>query len=340
MAAIDEIFQRDDGDNYKDKARMYQDILIFGSTIPEGKEFKLWDLAKYLLHNNEEFLDRYFRSESKSELRLKKLTESNKIENIQRRVKRNVDDLVDMRLLAKAGEVKEERGTGFIPTYTYTRFGYFLSQVIQSLRSDINVEAKLYDLFQGLLKFQPEYTQSYIIFISNWIKKMYEQGHLGHYISIYKEAINSKSIKNIQEFASILQRTVNIRFFHERANALIYMTIWKETIEELEPEVRKLYLNELKLNIDVIMNARAQTLEYENLRCTLIGDVEVVALEGYCTECKQWPVLPMKIMQYYQRLAHAFTPLNGLVMECPKCNSPHKTLRLPNVWLKDHPLYS
>jgi len=234
--AIDEIFQRQsERDDYKDKTRMYQDILIFGSTIPENKEFKLWDLAKYLLHNNEELRDHY-----KSRLKLKKYTESNKIENIQRRVKRNIDDLVDMRLMTKAGEVKEERGTGLIPTYRYTRFGFFLSQVIQSLRSDINVEAKLYDLIQDILRVQPDYTQSYIIFISNWIKKMYEKGYLGHYISIYREAINSKSIKNIQEFASILQRTVNIRFFRERVNALNYMTTWKETLEEL---VFQLWLN-------------------------------------------------------------------------------------------------
>jgi Zn finger protein HypA/HybF involved in hydrogenase expression len=119
------------------------------------------------------------------------------------------------------------------------------------------------------------------------------------------------------------------------------MTTWKETLEELEPEVRNLYLNELKLKIDVIMNASALTLEYEKLRFTLIGDVEVVALEGYCTECKQRSALKMKIEQYYQRLAHAFTPLNGLVMQCPKCNSPNTTLQLLNVWLKDHhPLYT
>ena len=167
---------------------------------------------------------------------------------------------------------------------------------------------------------------------------MYEKGYLSRYISIFK-TVNSQSIKNIQEFASILQRTVNIRFFHERANALNYMTTWKETLEDLEPEVRKLYLNELKLNIDGIMNSSSLTLEYEKLRFTLIADVGVVALEGYCTECKQRPVLQMKIVEYYQRLAHAFTPQIGLVMKCPKCNSPHKTLQLPNVWLKGHPLY-
>jgi hypothetical protein len=194
MAAIDEMFQREDGDDYKDKARMYQDILIFGSTIPENQEFKLWDLAKYLLHNNEELRDRYF----KSELRLKKQNESNKIEHIIRRVKRNVNDLVVMRIMAEVRQVKEERGTGIIPTFRFTPFGYFLSQIIQSLRSSVNVEDKLYDLLhEGLFKVQTN-SPSFVIFGSNWIKKMREKGEFGQYISIFKKVIDSKSISNIE----------------------------------------------------------------------------------------------------------------------------------------------
>lgn len=54
-----------------------------------------------------------------------------------------------MRLMTKAGEVIEERGIGLIPTYRYTRFG--------SLRSDINVEPKLYDLLQDILRVRPEF---------------------------------------------------------------------------------------------------------------------------------------------------------------------------------------
>jgi hypothetical protein len=328
VKGIDAIFKKDEGGNYNDNARMYQDIIIFGSTIPENKEFKLQDLASYLLYNNAELEDQYKRS---------KLNESNIIENIVQGVKRNVDDLVGLRVMIQAGEVKQEQGTELVPIFKYTLFGYILSLIIQSLRTDINVEDKLYDLFQRLLKVRPDYIQSYIIFTSNWLKKMHEKGYFGRYISILKKLISS--ISNIEEFVSILQRTVNITFFHERANAVIYIQTWKETINELEAEVRKLYLYDLKLSIDVIVGQKALTLEYEKLRFTLRDDVEVVALEGYCSECKQCPVLPMKIVQYYSHLVHAFTPLKGLVMQCSKCNSPHKTLQLPNVWLKGHPLY-
>jgi hypothetical protein len=328
VKSIDAIFKKI-GDDYKDKSRMYQDILIFGSTIPENGEFKLWDLAKYLLHNNVEFRNKYTGS---------KLSESKRIENIAQRVKRNVDALVGLQLINQVGEVKQERGSGLVPIFKYTPFGYIVSHIIQSLQSDENVEAKLYDTFQRMLTVQPDYAQSHLIFISHWLKKMHEKGYFGHYVSILKKVINSESIPNIEEFASILQRTVNIRFFRQRANAVIYMGTWEETINELQDEVRRLYFYDLKLSIDVRVDKKSITSEYERLRLSLLGDVEVIALEGYCTECKQRSVLQMNIVKYYWRLAHAFTPLNGLAMQCTKCNSPRNTLRLPNVWLEDHPL--
>jgi hypothetical protein len=47
---IDSIFNKDsEGEFYNDKARFFQDILIFGSTIEENESFKLWKLAEYML---------------------------------------------------------------------------------------------------------------------------------------------------------------------------------------------------------------------------------------------------------------------------------------------------
>ena len=327
VKGIDAIFQKGDGDDYKDKSRMYQDMLIFGSTIQENEEFKLWDLAKYLLYNNEELRDRYF----KSEIRLKKLNESSKIEHIMRRVKRNVNDLVVLRIMTEVRQVKEERGTGLIPTFRFTTFGYFLSQIIQSLRFNVNVEDKLYNfLHEGLSKFQTY--SSVVIFKVHWIKKMHDKGEFGQYISIFKKVLDSKSISNVEDFALILQSTVNLNFFHIPTNLLLFVNTWEETVKELEPEIRKLFLYEQKLAIDVKMGSKARTLEYEKLRLDLIGDVELVALEGYCNECKQFVVVKMTILEYYRRLAYADKVLDELAMTCSKCNSfPHRPLRLRNL---------
>jgi hypothetical protein len=195
------------------------------------------------------------------------------------------------------------------------------------------VEAKLYDLFQGLLA--PLEAQSWVIFTSNWIKKVHEKGQFGRYISILKEVIDSKSIWNIRKFNLLLQDTVNLRFSYNPINADVFVNIWQETINELEPEVRKLYLHEVKLSLDATMSNIATTLDYEKLRFALIEDVEVVALEGYCNECKKPAAVKVKIVEYYQSHAH----VSLVSTKCPLCNSPDPTLQLPQLWNISKRLY-
>jgi hypothetical protein len=130
----------------------------------------------------------------------------------------------------------------------------------------------------------------------------------------------------------ILQSTVNLNFFHNPATALLFANTWEETVKELEPEIRKLFLYEQKLAIDIKMGRRARTLEYEKLRLALMGDVEFVALQGYCNECKQYVAREMTILHYYRQLAYAHTSLDGLAAKCPRCNTPHRQPRLPNLW--------
>jgi hypothetical protein len=91
-----------------------------------------------------------------------------------------------------------------------------------------------------------------------------------------------------------------------------------------------MFLYEQKLVIDLKMGARARTLEYEKLRLALIGDVEFVALEGYCNECKQFVAVRMTIPQYYRRLAYAHNA-DRFTAKCPRCDAPHRPLRLPNL---------
>jgi hypothetical protein len=85
---------------------------------------------------------------------------------------------------------------------------------------------------------------------------MYEKRQFGEYISILKKVIDSKSIRNIKEFTLFLQNTVNLKFFYNPANARFFVNTWEETINELEPEGRKLYLHEEKLSLDVKMGTR------------------------------------------------------------------------------------
>jgi hypothetical protein len=232
-----------------------------------------------------------------------------------------------MLIMTQAGTVKEEKGTGLVPTFRFTPFGYILSQILQFDRSDINVEDKLYDLFQRLLKGLE--AQSWVIFTSNWIKKVYEKGLFGHYISILRKVIDSGPIWNIRKFNLLLLDTVNLRFSYSPTHSRLFVDIWQETMNELEPGIRKLYLYEVKLSLDATMGAVAGTLEYEKLRFALIGDVETVVLEGHCNECKKSAVVKdVKIVEYYQSQGH----VSLVSTKCPLCNSPDLTLQLPQLW--------
>ena len=96
--------------------------LYLGTRIENKLAIGYTTLYVNLLDKNEELRNHYLR---------KKLTIANKIENIQRRTKRSIDSLVNLRLMKVTGQVKEERGSGLVQTYCYTPSGYLISQIIQ-----------------------------------------------------------------------------------------------------------------------------------------------------------------------------------------------------------------
>jgi hypothetical protein len=141
---IDSIFEKDaQGKYYNKKAHLFQDILIFGSKINENEPFKLWDLAKFLLENNPELRNHY---------QGERIRKEKKIENIQRRLKRNIEILVRLQLMKQIGQVKEEKGTGLVPTFSYTPVGYVLSRIVQySGLEKESAEKEMYTLFHDRL---------------------------------------------------------------------------------------------------------------------------------------------------------------------------------------------
>jgi hypothetical protein len=97
------IFEKTDGQNYTNDARLFQDILIFCiKQEQEGKKyFKHRKVANWLLDNNQEFRNLYIDSRAKT-------TRSNRITNTQDRVKNRLDDLAKLDLL-RIGETVQER---------------------------------------------------------------------------------------------------------------------------------------------------------------------------------------------------------------------------------------
>ena len=90
--------------------------------------------------------------------------------------------------------------------------------------------------------------------------------------------------------------------------------VWKETIDELDPQTRQLYMYEQKLAIDFKMGSRALSRDYEVKRLKLRENVEVVALEGICIACHEHSAFYMKIIEYIISLANAGKSLPYLLI--------------------------
>ena len=226
---IDSIFEKDaQGKYYNKKARLFQDILIFGS-INENEPFKLWDLAKFLLENNPELRNHY---------QGERIRKEKKIENIQRRLKRNVKILVRLRLMKQIGQVKEEKGTGLVSTFSYTPVGYVLSRIVQySGLEKESTEKEMYILFHDRLFKVKEDSPSLIIFASKFIENIHQRGLFGEYISTFQKVLNSKDISDIGALAMLIQKLLS-PLYQTKA----FVNTWVKTINELDPIVRKLYM--------------------------------------------------------------------------------------------------
>ena len=128
MLGFNIIFERKDSSiREKDDANLYQDIMkycIF--VIKNGNDglFDYWDdLGNWLLDNNKEYVNRYKIAKNRE----------GPLENIQKRVKRKLNNLEKLGLIQNIGTRKQTKGSGDVTVYKYTDFGRLLAWIIQSL---------------------------------------------------------------------------------------------------------------------------------------------------------------------------------------------------------------
>lgn len=110
------------------------------------------------------------------------------------------------------GLVKEERGSGFVPTYCYTRSGYLISQVIQCvINGRENAEEQLYNLFQRVFKVE-DHSPSLFILNSKFIEKIHDKNLFRDYVTILQKALDSREITDIESLARLIQKLISPLF--------------------------------------------------------------------------------------------------------------------------------
>ena len=327
MPGIDAIFKRDKSGNYTKKALLYQDVLRYSLEKKGQSEntnsFRHWQLAKWLMSHNEEFINHYKDPSSRH------ITFPNRIENTQRSTKNKLNDLIALQLIRITGSAKAEKGTGVVSLYSFTDLGYLLAWIIESNKPQKRRIAidEVYNLIHSLLTIKED-SPSTTIFYYHFFRNCWEKRVFDKLIQrILNIADSNRAIKNIRELFECL---VDLGFKDEKTRK-DFWNIWLETIKELDTKTQQLVLHQMKLDVERRFQNKKEylTSEYEEMRFLYRGDYSRIAVEGSCEKCNlQQGSIMLDILDYREALARGL-PTDSIRSQCPLCNTKD-SLVIPN----------
>jgi hypothetical protein len=285
------IFKRKKDGNYSNKASLYQDILKY-SIVGKYKEndqksFRLWNLTKWLLEVNVEFIN-YFKDPSTWTY-----TTANRIDDRIPRIKSKVEDLVKLGLIAQVGTVKESKGTGIIPIFQFTIVGQVIAWIVETMNIGKRESAinRLYELFQNNFKDNPSCTD---MFNSIYYRKCKECGLFGDFVDRYKEILESDMpIMNKQGF---FQHLLILPNYNIDSN-IDFFALWSDSVAELDSDTRIRFYHHIKLDFERKAEDECHAFAaFERLRFKMKDNPESVVVEGYCSSCGLYTTLSLKYL--------------------------------------------
>jgi hypothetical protein len=303
------IFEKVHDRHYTKNAILRQDILSYYYKVlrKENKDnsFRLWDLSVWLVDNNLEFVIFY---------RGRRVRNSYKINNIKRRILNHLKELIYLRLI-KTGRFDKARKTkSEVDIYEYTNGGQLLAYLIKSF--DTKQQENAYkDIYDIAIKAFSTQDDSSSITISKFIAKCKEKGLFNKLVEYIQNIMHTDLNPKIVSIADLFSYIFNSSFEHSNVKHEL-LGIWSETIQQLEPETRKLAIFQLKIHVEA-KYAKSQEFvsrQYEEFRFRLRDEYEKIAVGGDCLTCKYSGNLELHYIEYLKFIAS-----NAMAIRCPHC---------------------
>ena len=271
------------------------------------------------MSKNNEFVN-YYKDPS-----TRTITISNRIEHTLKRTKDKLKDLINLDLIEITGYAKQERGTGQVRLYSFTKNGYLLAWIIESFdeKKQASAITKMYDGLNSIFDLG-ESSASPDIFYCSFFKKCYERKAFDDIVGLFREILSSDQI--LSDTRDLLQELVRLEF-KDKDKAVFFLNLWNETLEELDMEVKNLFMYQLKLEIEGRMAVQViGTKFYEETHYSHRDRPDLVTLECFCTKCNLFVPAGIRLLQY--RKAHAYG--KPITAECPSCQTPG-SLQVPTL---------
>ena len=303
---------RKDVNGYDRNARLYQDILRYFFVLKNnGGSFRFRELAKWLMKNNEEFVNDY------RDLSTRNTTMSNRIEARKDRIKAKLYDLISLNLIEISGTTKASTTDANINLYRYTEDGCLIAWLIQSMnpKERENADNQIFKILCS--KFEKNGSSDSLFFVVLF-KMLKARRRFGNFANLLRhvlyDGIPIRSVSDLLSKVQIPQRVRDIASNNPEAAIEDLHAI----IKGLNPTKRKLLFHQMKIAIENRMQNNLRNPEgYEILRFSIKDKAWLVAVEGMCKDCKSLVHIGAELLPYMElKVAQR----DSMVYGCPSCN--------------------
>jgi hypothetical protein len=321
----------------RNDALLYQDILAYGKKKTDG--FKFTELANWLLQNNREFMHEFSGSKAKT-------PPSTRLAIKRNRIQRHIDNLVQLGLVYEKDRIKGTKNQmpGYLITWlldiNYLDKTTKTDEPIQKALSVIRSYASLKD-------------SASITFISNFFDKCMNKGTFDFVVSYFLQSIMPNS--RITDGYHLL------RLFFGQSHSLNWILAdcesFIETLTNLDENIRKIVLLEIKMEVEEYYNNNYLTEEWQyskmiddihknnkviardihyrgflnivgipgkkwqSMKFNNISNYSNVVVPGFCSGCNKEQPFLVNVYEYFNRIvaAHKPNPFNGISQDCDEC---------------------
>ena len=157
-------------------------------------------------------------------------------------------------------------------------------------------------------------------------KKYFNKGVFGDFVvEKLKERLDIDiEIWSMQE----LLTSLTVPSFYNDKGLNFYMQLWNETMNEMDPNLRPMFLYRLKLEIERDIGYRVKNQEVFEKLCFGIKDkYDVVVMEGYCKNCNCYMYGTGSLLEYLEIAAAA--SFESVMARCTNCNSDSVIVQRP-----------
>ena len=308
---------------YDDKATLiYRDIIFRYSRLvkkedqPTSHTFKDYELANWLLLNNQDFKDRYTNDVERH------TNKSSQLKNIIPKIQGRIDDLIKLGLMKRAGTAKQSKGTGTVFLYEFTMYTYLLLALHRS-NSEESADEEVFHIYQLVLNDKD--SPSINILYSNLFKKLKERGLYSEFViyPLTEAFFTNRTARHITELLFDNHKTDDV------GKIMTYNALLSETLKEMDegPRLRVLLILRDEIERNIVSKGVHSLKDYEEALLHSKESPQTLAVESHCDGCKTYVWALVDAIEYLDAISlPTDEPLKN---NCPTCGK--NSLLVPKI---------